>query len=78
MMVVSTRDRWKTRRWMAKMAFWVLILSLPASVYFYYLGWIDAKYIIAISGIAISVMSAIAAIITMYIGASAYDDVNNK
>ncbi len=63
---------------MAKTAFWFLVLSLPISALLYNAGWIDAAYITAISGIAISVISAIAAIITMYIGASAYDDVNNS
>lgn len=63
---------------MVQIAFWDLILTLPASAILYKLKWIDAAYITAMSGIAIGVMAAIAAIVTTYIGAAAYDDVNNK
>jgi len=60
---------------MALVAFWALIVSLPFSGIMYALNWIDAAYISAISGIAISVMTAIAGIIMTYIGAATYDDV---
>lgn len=63
---------------MSQVAFWTLILTLPVSAIFYKLKWIDAAYITAVSGIAIGVMSAIAAIVMTYIGAATYDDVKNR
>lgn len=59
-------------------AFWDLILTLPASAIMYGLKWIDEAFITAIAGLATGIALAIAAMVSTYIASSAYDDVNNK
>lgn len=63
---------------MAKIAFAVIVGLIPLSAVLYKMGWIDAAYITASAGVIIAVITALGAIISVYIGASAYDDVNNK
>lgn len=74
----ATRDRWKTRRMMAWISFWDLVLAIPAAAIMYALKWIDVAFITAIAGIGIAVITGLFAIITTFIGAAAYDDVNYK
>lgn len=75
---LATRGRWRSRRLMAQVAFWDLILVLPVSAILYSLKWIDAAYISAIAGIAIAVITGLFAIVSTFIGAAAYDDVNYR
>lgn len=77
-MITTIRARWKTRRMMALVAFWDLILTFPLSALLYKLKWIDAAYIAAMSGLLIAVITGITAIISTYIGAATYDDIKNK
>ena len=76
-MTDETRRRWRTRRLMAWVGFWWVILSVPTTALLYKLKFIDTAFITAMSGVVIGVLTAIGAIISTYIGASAYDDVNN-
>lgn len=62
----------------AVVGFWYLIAALPISAIFYKLKWIDAAYITAVSGVAMAIIGAIAAIVTTYFGAAAYDDVRTQ
>ena len=63
---------------MAQVEFWNLVLVMPISAILYKLNWIDAAYISAIAGIAIAVITGLFAIVSTFIGAAAYDDVNYR
>lgn len=67
----EVRDRWRTRRLMAWIAFWMLIFIIPVS----FMLPDSAQKIV---GVIQLVAPSLAAILMMYIGAAAYDDVNNK
>jgi hypothetical protein len=63
------RARWRTRRQMAWIAFWTLVLLVPVSF-----ALPDSAQKIA--GVIQLVAPALATIVAVYIGAAAYDDVN--
>ena len=64
------RARWRTRRKMAWIAFWALVLIVPAA---FWLPDTAEK----VAGIIQLVAPSLAAIVMVYIGAATYDDVQN-
>lgn len=74
----ETRRRWRSRRLMARVAFWDLILTIPMTMIAYNLKWIDTAYITAMAGILIAVITGLFAIVSTYIGFATYDDVKSK
>ncbi|HEX7116257.1 MAG TPA: hypothetical protein VF193_14110 [Steroidobacter sp.] len=66
----SIRDRWRTRRLMSWIAFATLVLIVPAAFL-----WPDAAQKVA--GVIQLVAPSLAGVVMVYIGAAAYDDVNN-
>lgn len=63
-----TRDRWKTRRMMAWIAFWTLVGMVPIS-------FLNPDSAQKVSGIIQLVAPSLAIIVMAYIGAATYDDV---
>ena len=68
------RNRWRTRRMMAWIGVWYLVAELPVLGLLKYLG-VD---ITSLTGVAISVGTAMAGIIMVYIGFSTKDDIANR
>lgn len=67
-----TRERWKTRRRMAWVAFGALLMQTPL------LMFMDKDWITSASGILISVVGFLAGIVMVYIGAATVDDIKIK
>lgn len=71
-----TRNRWKTRRRMAKISFALMVFETLFLLFATALGALSTDTVRELGTVIISSYGAFSAILMVYIGAAAYDDVH--